>query len=185
MSMSKQTLRIVLFLIMVSSALLAAQQPTNPAPTAETCKVPQDEVQVMISSISDRQPLNPVVVVTKAFVLQPSVSPDVTPDVQADLRTKGACEIEPFDGGPHVFFLSAEDLDFLLKTYGWAEFHKRYGNTAALLKFSRVGFNADRTIAFLAVRGSVGPLTETHVIVVFDKRQGRWTKKYEKVISIS
>jgi hypothetical protein len=77
---------------------------------------------------------------------------------------------------------SRKDLDSLFakddKLFdGWKNFYKQYPNSSGYLSFSRVGFNADKTVAIFFSRMSCGTLCASGDYYVLEKVDGAWKVK--------
>jgi hypothetical protein len=102
----------------------------------------------------------------------------IPPEVRRDfeLKNKTTCEIEPIVGIQSLRFISKRDKRSLFKT-GWAEFYKKYGKDAEIDSLSRVGFNADHSLALLHVSGGIGPMAGGGVLYLLERKDGHWAIK--------
>jgi hypothetical protein len=102
----------------------------------------------------------------------------IPPDVRHDFaaRNKTSCPIKPILGIERLQFISKHDEEKIFKT-GWGEFHKRYGKDAEIVSLSRVGFNADRTLALLHVSTAIGPNAGGGMLYLFERKGGQWSIK--------
>ncbi len=100
-------------------------------------------------------------------------------DVRNELKRKNhtSCALGPIKGVPNLQFISQEDHDRMFQQRnGWSEFRKRYGKNARILSVSRVGFNANRTIALFYSTGGVDRMGGSCGAYVFRLRGGKWIK---------
>lgn len=102
----------------------------------------------------------------------------IPPDVRIDFKkkNKSSCLIEPFTGITNLDFITQSEQDQLFRE-GWSEFHKKYGKNASLVSLSRVGFNADKTLALVHVSSGIGSMAAGGTLYLLEKKEGKWVVK--------
>jgi hypothetical protein len=159
---------------------------------AAQCIVRQDELEVIATFLKDSSSsAQPDIVVTKTFSpvdidsanLQLAVKGQGIPTVvRQDFKKKAAseCRIPPTLTITGVKFISAQDRDEMFRGHsGWGTFHRRFGGNAFLTTFSRVGLNPEHTLALLFVTSGIEAMAGNGSVYVFERKNGRWTKKSE------
>jgi len=83
--------------------------------------------------------------------------------------------------------VDSEQLDSMFKRNGggWPAYYKQHPASQGILTFSRVGFSADGTQAFLYLSNRCGDLCGGGFYVVMEKRSGRWAIVREIENSVS
>ena len=81
-----------------------------------------------------------------------------------------------FSADKKVILLPKAESAEIFNKGGWDEFYRRYPESAGLLAMSRVGFNANRDMAFLYVGSSSGPRAGTGCFILLQKSKAsdRW-----------
>jgi hypothetical protein len=163
------------------------QAATNKAPREPACLVQHDELEVLRSYLREGS-TSPQVVVTTTEVLQADVDSlnlqlaarglGIPSDVRADFKekNKSACAITPFAGIAKVRFISPKEYDAIFRA-GWAEFHKKFGKDAEVLRLSRVGFNSDKTLALIHVSGGIDRMAGGGALYLLERTTNTWVIK--------
>lgn len=150
------------------------------------CTVREDEIEVFIDSLGGGT--NQTVLVTKTTAMSVDVDyinlqlavrgQGIPPEVRTDFKdkNKSSCLIEPFSGIVNIRFISEIESDRLFLR-GWSEFRKKYGRNASLVYLSRVGFNADKTLALVHVSSGIGPMAAGGALYLLEKKKGKWVIK--------
>ncbi len=84
------------------------------------------------------------------------------------VRNESSCTIGPFTGIKNLRFIAAAELT------GQREIQKRYGKNTVLIRFSRVGFNSDKTLAFLHVSVGVDQVPGNGARYLLKRNGGAW-----------
>jgi hypothetical protein len=94
-------------------------------------------------------------------------------------RNESSCTIGAFTGIKNLRFISEAELA------GQREIQKRYGKNAVLIRFSRVGFNSDKSLAFLHVSVGVDHIAGSGTLYLLKRNGGAWmiTLKVETTLS--
>jgi hypothetical protein len=179
----------VLSLVAFVGIPLYAQGSDGIAQQKTSCAVQKDEIEVYASYLTtETNSSSLAVVVTRT---QPSSadidtvnlrlaaqSRGIPADVRADFKEKDkiSCSIEPFQGVANLRFISRTEYHKVFKA-GWNEFHKRYGKHASWVELSRVGFNAEKTLALLHVSSGVGPMGAGGFFYLLECKAGKWVIK--------
>jgi hypothetical protein len=157
------------------------------------CTVQKDEIEVFADFLKlHALPQGPIVLVTTteatdgnidrfADMLHAVKGYTVPSELREDYkaRNESSCTIGAFTGIKNLRFISEAELA------GQREIQKRYGKNAVLIRFSRVGFNFDKSLAFLHVSVGVDHIAGSGTLYLL-KRNGRaWviTLKVETTLS--
>lgn len=153
------------------------------------CFVPKEEIEVLTAHL---KPGNaPQVLVTKTEYPYADVDDlnlqlaakgrGIPPEVRTDFKekNKSSCLIQPFTGIPGLHFISKqeEDLMFRVPSKGWSEFHKKYGKEADMLWVSRIGFNAEKTLALVHISGAIAGMAGGGTLYLLEFKDGKWVVK--------
>ncbi|MCF8374643.1 MAG: hypothetical protein K9H64_23695 [Bacteroidales bacterium] len=68
---------------------------------------------------------------------------------------------------------------------GWTCFHEQYKNSSGLIKFSRIAFSLDHTLAVVYVERQSGGLDGEGNLHLLEYKDGRWRIIYQQMIWIS
>jgi hypothetical protein len=82
-----------------------------------------------------------------------------------------------FDLSQPYELISSDELNTLFNVPGgggWIKFYERHPGSSRLIVFSAVGFNADKTVAILAVGESCGSLCAGGGFEILRKSKGKW-----------
>ena len=175
-------------MLVIGLSLFAVQGRSQP-PRSKICSLQKQEKEVYVDYLRATASSAGVrVLVTMTDAVRPDLDSlnlqlaangrGIPPDVRRDfeLKNKTTCEIEPIVGIQRLRFISKRDEHSLFKT-GWAEFHKKYGKDAEIDSLSRVGFNADNSLALLHVSGGIGPMGGGGVLYLLERKDGHWAIK--------
>jgi hypothetical protein len=189
-----QALILLISVVIVVQALLA-QQPAFPrngtAPHAESCVVPAEEIEVYAALFGrggDTKEVHVLIASTEArdygidhINLRLAVHGlGLSPEFRADFnnKNKSSCLIKPFPDRDKLNFASKEEqAAMFVSSRGWTEFHKRYGQDAALYTVSRVGFSADKKLALLHLFAGSGSDAFAGTLFLFENKNGYWQIK--------
>lgn len=168
---------------------MCAQSGNGSAPQNTLCKIQKDEIEIFVSFLKEEaDPRAQTVLVTKTDATEVNVDSvnlqlavqgrGIPAELRADFKAKNksSCLIEPFAGVMNLKFISTAERDRLFRA-GWDEFHKKYGKDAAMVAFSRVSFNSEKTLALLHVSMGIGRMAAGGTLYLLEKRDGKWLIK--------
>lgn len=82
-------------------------------------------------------------------------------------------------------YKTQEDLDKLFNNGGWENLNKIYGNDVCIINFSRVGFNKDKSRAFVYYTVAKGYLSGGGYYVVLEFKNSKWIILEKRMIWVS
>jgi hypothetical protein len=126
----------------------------------KACTVDSEELQIFASYL-EQGSASPQIVVSITTTTPPEVDTlklvlgsdrHLPSDLGRDFNNRNCivCTIKPLVGISNVHFISRQEYDSIFHA-GWHEFRRKYGKLAEIVWLSRIGFNADRTLALLHV----------------------------------
>lgn len=77
----------------------------------------------------------------------------------------------------HLVLINEETISEIFKKRGyegWSEFYRKYPNSSGYITFSRVGFNKERTKAFIYRETGCGSLCGYGGYILLNKENGKW-----------
>lgn len=184
--------RLVLSLsaILIMGVPLWGQAPEKTPSSSKTCYVTKEEIEVYANFLGgESSPNNLTVLVAKTEAWIQDVDNlnlqlaaqghGVPPDLRTDftIKNKSSCLIKPFLGVPNLRFISKSEESTIFAA-GWGEFRRKYGKDAEVVTVSRVGFNADKTLALLHIIGAKGRMAAAGELYVLERKDGKWVIKF-------
>ncbi len=173
-----------LFLTLICGFVAASQSIAPPA-----CVISEVEQQVIRAFLMDYAS-GPIVVIgttqstgidIDTLNLQLAVrGQGIAASALADYKSKSRtdCVIPTRVDLKRVRFITLEEENRIFRTHkGWAEFHRRYGNGASLVTVSRVGLNAEKTLALLYVTSGVAAMGGGGAVYTYERSGGKWKRK--------
>jgi hypothetical protein len=184
---------LVLVLTALMAGALSAETAKDTSVSRQLYIVPADEMRVLASYLRwsvDPKGVTVLLTTTEGssididyINLKLAISGHGTPsDVRSDLKAKLdlVCQIPPIAGIRGLRLISQEDRNQLFqKRTGWSNFHRRNCRDARLVTISRVGFNAEKTIALFYATDGIGRMAGGCSLYVFRLRKGAWVKESE------
>jgi hypothetical protein len=170
-----------------------AQTANGNVPQEAACTVQNDEIEVFAGLLKlHALPQGPIVLVTTteatdgrldhfADMFHATNGYTIPSELREDfkVRNESSCVIGAFTGIKNLNFISEAELAER------REIKKRFGKNALLIRFSRVGFNSDRTLAFLHVSVGVDHIAGSGTLYLLKRNGGAWvvTLKVETTLS--
>jgi hypothetical protein len=146
------------------------------------CTVQKDEIEVFVDFLKlNVLPHGPIVLVTSteatfgnidhfSDILHATKKYTIPNELREEYkaRNESSCTIGAFGGIKNLRFIAEAELA------GQREIQKRYGKNAVLIRFSRVGFNSDETLAFLHVSVGVDNIAGNGTLYLLKRNGGAW-----------
>lgn len=82
-------------------------------------------------------------------------------------------------------YLTQKELDNQFSNGGWENLYKFYGNDVCILNFSRVGFNKDKSRAFVYYTVAKGYLSGGGYYVILEFKNSNWIVLEKRMIWVS
>lgn len=104
----------------------------------------------------------------------------IPPEVRTDFKEKNrlSCLIQPFAGIGGLQFISKREKDLMFRVpKGCSKFHKKYGKEAEMLWVSRIGFNAEKTLALIHISGAMGSMAGSGTLNLLELKERKWVVK--------
>jgi hypothetical protein len=157
------------------------------------CAVQKDEIEVYVGFLKLRViPQVPIVLVTTTEATDAHVdhfadmlhavkgyatSGELREDFKS--RNESSCTIGVFGGVKNLKFISEAELA------GQREIQKRYGKDAVLIRFSRVGFDPSKSLAFIYVSVGLDDNARSGTLYLLKRNGGTWMITFKVEITIS
>jgi hypothetical protein len=184
-------------IVALAQGAIEAQTANGNVPQDSVCKVPKDEIEVFAGFLKDKSiPQVKTVLVTETNANDVDMDKniqilkigkhEIPSEMPSDFNSKNdsSCLIGHFGGVRNLNFISKAEEDRLFQT-GSDEFHKKYGGDALIVTFSRVGFNSDKTLAFLHVSVGVDHVAGSGTLYLLKRNGGTWTIALKVEITLS
>jgi hypothetical protein len=180
-------------IVLLAQGPIEAQAAAGNVPQISACTVQKDEIEVFVGFLKlNTIPHGSIVLVTTTEATDGNVDKfsdmfhatkgyTIPNELREDFKSKNksSCTITAFHGIKNLSFVSETELARP------GEIQKRYGQDALLITFSRVGFNSDRTFAFLHVSLGVDISPGAGTLYLLKRRGQTWaiTLKVETTLS--
>lgn len=103
------------------------------------------------------------------------ISPELIQSYNDNNHEQHALKRDHFGDSLIVELISYRDFDTTLAPRDWwPAFHERYPLSGGNFTLSRVGFNADTSVALISVVAASGPRSGVGLYFLLDKEEGRW-----------
>jgi hypothetical protein len=162
---------------------IRAKSANGNVPQDSVCTVQKDEIEVYVGLLKlNALPQGPLVLVTTteatdaridhtADMLHAAKTYTIPSELREDFKARNAssCTIGTFTGIKNLSFIFDAELA------GQRDIQKRYGKNAVLIRFSRVGFNSDKSLASLNVSFGVDHIAGSGTLYLLKKEGDAWT----------
>lgn len=175
----------MLVVLLVVVRPCSAQSGGHSTPSDKNCVLSKPEIEIYRSQLADESLEKSLMVIAAStegwiedidsFNLSLATQGrGISPEVRTDFTAKNrvSCVIQPFAAVSNLRFISKNDQKRLASD-DWNTFQRKYGRNAEYVVLSRVGFNADKTLALIHVLYSgFGRL------YLYELTEGKWRIKY-------
>lgn len=169
-------------IVVLAQGLIVGQAANGNAPKDPTCTVQKDETEVFIGFLRlNLLPKGPIALVNTseatngnmdkfADTLHAVKGYTIPIELREDFksRNESSCTIRAFTGIKNLRFISESDWA------GRSEIQKRHGKNEVLIRFSRVGFNSDKSLASLHVSYGVDHVAGSGTLYLLKKEADAW-----------